>query len=118
MEHRKSFCLALAVTLFVLWVVTGHAQVIAIKAGKLVDPETGATTTNQIILIEGGKIKAIGAGLQIPTSASVIDLSNSTVLPGLFEAHAHMCQMTSPDNRPRFADQDVCFHDAREVVKD
>ena len=102
MKHRNSFCLALAGLLLVLCVVTGHAQVVAIKAGKLVDPETGTTTTNQIILIEAGKIKAVGAGLQIPTGASVIDLSSSTVLPGLFDAHAHMCQMTTQDNRDLF----------------
>ena len=103
MRHRKLFCIILAAALLGLCVVTGRAQVIAIKAGKLVDPETGTTSTNQIILVEGGKIKAVGAGLPIPASATVIDLSNSTVLPGLFDAHTHMCQMTSPDDRDLFA---------------
>ena len=105
MKPRKSFCFALVLVLIVLCVATGHAQVTAIKAGKLVDPETGTTTTNQIILIEAGKIKAIGPvspALQIPAGATVIDLSSSTVLPGLFDAHAHMCNMTFPDNRDLF----------------
>jgi imidazolonepropionase-like amidohydrolase len=75
------------------------AQTIAIKAGKLVDPETGTTATNQIILVENRRIKSVGAGLQIPAGATVIDLSNSTVLPGLFDAHAHMCLTTPPENR-------------------
>ncbi len=36
------------------------------------------------------KIKAVGSKLEIPAGATVIDLSNSTVLPGLFDAHTHV----------------------------
>ena len=68
-----------------------RAQVTAIKAGKVVDPITGVTSTNQIILVEGGKIKAIGANLSMPEGTSVIDLSKQTVMPGLFDAHTHLC---------------------------
>ena len=80
MKHAKFFFIALFTLIFVS---LAHAQIIAIKAGKLVNPETGTTQTNQIILVEKGKITAVGAGLQIPKDASVIDLSNQTVLPGL-----------------------------------
>lgn len=68
-----------------------RAQVTAIKAGRLVDPATATTSVNQVILIEGRKIKAIGAGLRIPSGATVVDLSKSTVMPGLFDAHTHLC---------------------------
>lgn len=70
--------------------INTFAQVTAIKAGKLVMPETGTTLNNQIILVEGPRIKAVGADVQIPAGATVIDLSKSTVLPGLFDCHAHM----------------------------
>jgi imidazolonepropionase-like amidohydrolase len=66
-------------------------QVYAIKAGKLIDPEKGATETNQTILVRGRKIVAVGSGVTIPADANVIDLSKSTVLPGLFDAHTHLC---------------------------
>jgi imidazolonepropionase-like amidohydrolase len=68
----------------------------AIKAGKLLDPETGKTKTNQIILVVGKKIKEIGSDVAIPASATVIDLSKSTVLPGLFDAHTHLCMTVQP----------------------
>jgi imidazolonepropionase-like amidohydrolase len=69
----------------------GPERVYAIKAGKLVDPEKGTTETNQIIFIRGKKIQAVGSNLALPIDAKIIDLSKSTVLPGLFDAHTHLC---------------------------
>ena len=66
------------------------SSVVAIKAGRLIDPETGTAATGQVIIIEGEKIKAVGANLAIPAGAKVIDLSSLTVLPGLVDAHTHM----------------------------
>ncbi|HZG52683.1 MAG TPA: amidohydrolase family protein [Pyrinomonadaceae bacterium] len=91
MKTINIFRLTIAVVLCAFTVVTGQAQVTAIKAGKVVDPETGATAVNQIILVEGQNIKAVGADVKIPTGAVIIDLSKLTVLPGLFDAHTHLC---------------------------
>ena len=74
-----------------------NTQIVAIKAGKLLDPETGKTASNQIILVEGSRIKDIGSNLAIPAGAKVVDLSNSTVLPGLFDAHTHLCMTVIPN---------------------
>ena len=77
-------------------VFTGMAQqqapmvVTAVKAGQIIDPESGIVLTNQIILIENGKFKAIGPNIEIPAGAKVIDLSALTVLPGLVDAHNHL----------------------------
>src|SRR5215813_7666287 len=81
--------------LLVCLLVTATAQaqtatVTVIKAGRLIDPETGTATNNQLIIIEGERIKAVGPNLTIPTGATVIDLSKLTVLPGLVDAHTHM----------------------------
>ena len=74
----------------VLFGIETPAQVTAIKAGKLVLPDSGKTLTNQVILVEGTKIKAVGGDVQIPSGATIVDLTGSTVLPGLFDCHAHM----------------------------
>ncbi len=76
----------------------GTDHTYAIKAGKLVDPEKGTTETNQTIVVRGKKIEAVGSNVAIPADAKVIDLSKSTVLPGLFDAHTHLC-MTVKKNR-------------------
>jgi imidazolonepropionase-like amidohydrolase len=72
-------------------------RVVAIKAGKLLDPEKGTTETNQIILVRGKTIEAVGPRVQIPPDAKIIDLSKSTVLPGLFDAHTHLCMTLKKD---------------------
>lgn len=66
------------------------AQIIAVTAGTLIDPDTGTEKTKQTILIDGGTIVAVGSDLQIPGDAKRIDLSHETVLPGLIDAHTHL----------------------------
>jgi len=85
--------LSLILVLLCVVSVTSRAQapsIIAIKAGRLIDPETGSASNNQLIIIEGERIKAVGANLTIPAGATIIDLSKLTVLPGLVDAHTHM----------------------------
>lgn len=69
---------------------TAAAQVTVIKAGRLVDPEAGTAAADQIIVVEGGKFRAIGPNVAVPPGAEVIDLSRLTVLPGLVDAHNHL----------------------------
>ena len=68
-----------------------RAQVTAIRAGTLIDPVAGTAARDQIVLVEGKTVKAVGAKVAIPRGATVIDLSGSAVLPGLFDAHTHLC---------------------------
>jgi imidazolonepropionase-like amidohydrolase len=70
---------------------TEPARYIAIKAGKLLDTEKGTSASNQIILVHGRTIEAVGGNVPVPPGAEVIDLSKATVLPGLFDAHTHLC---------------------------
>jgi imidazolonepropionase-like amidohydrolase len=73
------------------------AQTTAIRAGKLVDVDAGRILTNQVILVRGGKIEAIGEHLTVPAGATVIDFSNMTVLPGLIDCHTHLADILDAD---------------------
>lgn len=67
---------------------------VVIKAGRLIDVESGTVMSNQVIFVEGDKIKAVGATLAIPSGTEVIDLTGATVLPGLIDAHSHLLSNT------------------------
>ena len=66
------------------------AQVVAIRAGAIIDPAHGSSAKDQVILIENGKISRVGGAAAIPVGAAVIDLSHEWVTPGLMDAHTHM----------------------------
>src|SRR6476661_9212049 len=76
------------------------AQVTAIKAGRLVDPQAGTVLNDQIILIRDNKVEAVGKGLAIPADAKLIDLSQMTVLPGLIDCHTHLADGPTDDGDP------------------
>ena len=65
-------------------------QVTAIRAGHLFDSKSGVVLSNQVILIKGDRITDVGAAVQIPPGAKVIDLSAATVLPGMIDTHVHV----------------------------
>jgi imidazolonepropionase-like amidohydrolase len=66
--------------------------VTVIKAGKLIDVATGRVRNDQVIFVQGGKISAVGAAgvTVVPPGATVIDLSDKTVMPGLIDTHTHV----------------------------
>ena len=68
------------------------AAAVVIRAGKVVDVVSGKILSDQLIVVEGERITSIGpaAGATLPAGAQVIDLSQSTVLPGLIDVHTHL----------------------------
>src|SRR5271166_3516075 len=87
------------IAMFVLYGVAA-AQVTAIKAGRLIDPDAGTVLTDQTILIRANKVEAVGKGLAIPAGATVIDLSKMTVLPGLIDCHTHLADGAHGEGDP------------------
>ncbi|HVS08584.1 MAG TPA: amidohydrolase family protein [Planctomycetota bacterium] len=60
---------------------------LAIKAGKVIPGPGRAAIDGGVILIEGGRITAVGRDVQIPWDATVIDAPDWTAFPGFVEAH-------------------------------
>ncbi len=66
--------------------------VTVVRAARLVDPASGSVTTNAVVIVEQGRITAVGSDLPLPTGAHVIDVGNITLLPGLIDVHTHLLQ--------------------------
>jgi imidazolonepropionase-like amidohydrolase len=62
---------------------------VAITGGRVV-PVTADPVENGTVLIEDGKITAVGADLAVPDGAQVIDAAGQWVLPGFIEVHGHV----------------------------
>jgi imidazolonepropionase-like amidohydrolase len=63
---------------------------IAIRAGRLIDGKSDAPIANALILVEGDKIVSVTPGGMPPAGVALIDLSQSTVLPGFIDTHTHV----------------------------
>jgi imidazolonepropionase-like amidohydrolase len=86
------FLLLLGITARAQAPANTSAQDQYIRAGKLLDVRSGKMLADQIIVVRGDRIDRTGAAaeIQIPSGATVIDLSHATVLPGLIDAHTHI----------------------------
>ena len=80
----------LFVPLLILLAIPVFAQTVAIRAGFVIDPAKGTVAKDQVILVEQGKIKSMGAGIAIPPGAPTVDLSKEWIMPGLMDAHTHL----------------------------
>ncbi len=69
---------------------------IAIKGGKVVTM-AGDPIEHGVVLVDGGKIKAVGGpDLAIPQGAEVLDAAGKWVMPGLIDAHTHISTFSEP----------------------
>jgi imidazolonepropionase-like amidohydrolase len=78
--------LLLAATLSVCVQAAPVRKKIAIEAGKIITI-SGKEITNGVILVEDGKIKAVGKKADIPWDAFVIEAKDQVVMPGFVLAH-------------------------------
>ncbi|WP_372870798.1 amidohydrolase family protein [Shewanella sp.] len=67
---------------------------IAFVGGKVITMENDRVIDNGVVIVTDNKISAVGSkdAVTIPASAEVIDISGKTIMPGLFDAHAHGSQ--------------------------
>jgi imidazolonepropionase-like amidohydrolase len=62
----------------------------ALRCGHLLDPASGRTTENAVVLVREGRIESVTQGTALPPGAKLADLSHYTCLPGLIDSHTHV----------------------------
>lgn len=69
--------------------MTSQHSPFAIVGGRVV-PVSSEPIENGVVLVENGRITAVGTGLDVPEGWDVVDASGKVVLPGFIESHGHV----------------------------
>lgn len=69
----------------------GEETIIAIRAGTIL-PVSGDPIRDGVILLEGGKILALGEGIEVPEGATELSFPEGTVIPGLVSAYSTLAE--------------------------
>ncbi|GLK45090.1 metal-dependent hydrolase family protein [Novosphingobium sp. NRRL B-2648] len=70
--------------------VPASAASVYVRAGRLLDVESGTASTGQCVLVEGERVARVEPCAAPPPGAETLDWSAYTVLPGLIDLHTHL----------------------------
>ncbi|MFQ5406906.1 MAG: amidohydrolase family protein [Anaerolineales bacterium] len=91
----------------------------AIKAGRLLDGNGGPPLLDAVLLVDEGRITTVGpaAEVTLPPSATVVDASSMTVLPGLIDCHCHPSLYTIDMTARLYAPQTVVLFKTAQMLR-
>src|SRR6202142_3255860 len=75
---------------FVLIAQSQTAHPVVLHAARLLDIENGQVLKPGEVLVQGERVVEAGSKVTHPAGAEIIDLGDSTLLPGLIDAHVHL----------------------------
>jgi imidazolonepropionase-like amidohydrolase len=102
--------------------LSAQGRATLIRAGRLIDVKAGKVVEDQGILIEGERIKEVGPFAEVKAkagSAQLVDLSSSTVLPGMIDCHTHILlqgDITAEDYDEQLLKESIPFRTIRATV--
>jgi imidazolonepropionase-like amidohydrolase len=92
-NFRHFTVLSVSLPLFVLTLSAGAqapTHPVVLHAARLLDIDSGKIVSPGEVLVEGERIAEVGSSVTHPSGAEVIDLGDSTLMPGLIDVHVHL----------------------------
>jgi len=90
MNLFRSFCLLLLPLAGLPAWCQPPSRPLLLHAARLLEVETGRLLSPGELLVRGDRIVAVGAKVDPPADADILDLGDRTLMPGLIDAHVHL----------------------------
>jgi imidazolonepropionase-like amidohydrolase len=87
---KPAFSVSLALLLAGSVLAQNASDIVVLHAARMLDIETARIVTPGEVLVQGGRISAVGTSVERPSGAQVIDCGDATLMPGLIDAHVHL----------------------------
>lgn len=94
---------------------TATAETI-IHAGRLIDVASESMLSEQSIIIEGDRVLRVESGYLQAPNATIIDLTDATVMPGWLDMHVHIASEQGPNRQIEAFTTDPADHAYRSVA--
>ena len=105
MMKRSAFPLFLLILTFLLLTPTASltqsaatSPTVVLRAARLLDIETGKILSPGEVLVQGERIVEAGSAVKHPQGALILDLGDTTLMPGLIDAHIHLFLHTGAED--------------------
>jgi imidazolonepropionase-like amidohydrolase len=95
--------------------------VVVLKARLVVPGGDAPSLSPGMVLVDGDRIRAVGSELSVPEGATVVDLGDLTLIPGLIDAHSHLSLDVLAGNEAeqvRAPETELVLRAARHAAKD
>jgi imidazolonepropionase-like amidohydrolase len=90
MHNRYFFCILLGLAIGAGAQTQPTSNPVLLHAARLLDIEAGRIVSPGEVLVQGDKIVAAGSSVTHPAGVETIDLGDTTLMPGLIDAHVHL----------------------------
>ena len=93
-------------------------DLVVIEGATVIDGVSSTPIENAVIVIDGDTIQAIGSSgsVEVPPGAQIIDATGKTIIPGIFNLHAHVGRSEGMESNDEFYNRERIQRDANRYL--